>query len=210
MKKVLLSAFIIAVAVSSASAQLLPSFQFGIKGGANLTHLNSNGISGNFSSDNRAGFLAGFWARIGGAGINFQPELYYTSKNANVEVVAVTASGVSNTTTTVKANYRSIDLPLLVGTKFGVLGNGIRVNTGPVVSFAVNKDNSFKNAAGSAIDLDVKGQNYAWQFGVGADIRRLSLDLRYEAGIKKVTNDDNYKTRINLFNLTLGYRLFSL
>jgi hypothetical protein len=212
MKKILLSACIILAAAASASAQLLPSFQFGIKAGANLTHL-SNSVSNNFSSDNRAGFLAGFWARVGGAGIHFQPELYYTSKNANVDIATAAATANGSTTTasvTTKANFRSIDLPLLIGTKFGVLGNGVRLNTGPVISFVIDKDNSFKNAVGGATSLDVKGQNYAWQFGVGADIRRLSLDLRYEAGISKVTNDDNYKTRISLFNLTLGYRLFSL
>ncbi|GAB2688999.1 hypothetical protein GCM10027037_09570 [Mucilaginibacter koreensis] len=213
MKKILLSAFITLAAAASASAQLLPSFQFGAKAGVNLTHLSASGFS-NFNSENRAGFLAGFWARIGGAGIHFQPELYYASKNANVSAAATatTANGSGTVTavTLAKANFRSIDLPLLVGTKFGVLGNGVRLNTGPVISFVIDKDNSFKNALGSATNFDAKGQNYAWQFGVGADIRRVSLDLRYEAGISKVTNDDNYKTRINLFNFTLGYRLFSL
>ena len=199
MKKFLFAIALMAGTAISASAQLLPSFQFGIKGGVNLTDF-STSASTALSSNNRAGYLAGFWARVGGAGINFQPELYITSKD-----VDLTANNVTHT-----AKYTSIDLPLLIGTKFGVLGNGIRINTGPVISFAVNKDQSTGQAFSSATHLDYKDQNYAWQFGVGADVRRLSLDLRYEAGINKINNDNGDKARINLFNLTLGYRLFSL
>ncbi len=211
MKKILFCALAAMLVSISASAQLLPSFQFGVKGGLNITHFTKSFYS-NFDSENRAGFIGGFWARVGGAGLHFQPELYYTSKNATLYSSAASASSISpsTSTTSYKANFKSIDLPLLIGTKFGILGNGVRLNTGPVVSFVIDKENSFKNAVGSAYNLDVKGQNYAWQFGVGADIRRISLDLRYEAGISKVTNDNNDKTRINLFNLTLGYRLFSL
>ena len=212
MKKIILSVFVITASIASASAQLLPSFQFGVKGGVNLSRF-STSLSTGLSSDNRAGYLAGFWARIGGAGINFQPELYYTNKSAtiNSQIATVSTSGItSSSTISEKATYKSIDLPLLIGTKFGVLGNGIRVNTGPVISFAVDKNQDAKDAFSNATALHFKDQNYAWQFGVGADVRRLSVDLRYEAGITKVDNDYNQKTRLNLFNLTLGYRLFSL
>ncbi len=208
MKKLLLAAAIAIICSASASAQLLPGFQFGLKGGINLTSI-SKSVANTFDSDNRAGYIAGLWARVGGAGLYFQPELYLTSKNVTLHSGTFGPDGdvvtVSN-----KARFTSIDLPLLIGTKFGVLGSGLRINTGPLISFAINKDQNTGEAFTQATRLNYKDQNYAWQFGVGADVSRLSVDLRYEAGLNRVSTDSGDKTRINLFNLTLGYRLFSL
>lgn len=196
--------FFYALAVScclslSASAQLLPSFSFGVKAGANLSSFSTQNT---LSSDNRAGYLAGFWARVGGGGIHFQPELYYTSKNVEFK----DQNGVNNT-----AKFKSFDLPLLVGTKFGALGTGVRFNTGPLISFVTSKDQSAGEAFNNATRLRYKDQNYAWQFGVGLDVQRVSFDLRYELGLNKIdSGDGNSQVRANLFNLTMAYRLFSL
>jgi len=198
-KTIYLLALTFCVALS-ASAQILPSVQFGIKAGANLSSFSTENT---LSSNNRAGYLAGIWARVGAAGIHFQPELYYTGKNVKF---TDEATGAVNT-----ANFRSIDVPLLVGAKFGAFGIGARLNTGPLISFAVSQDQSVGNAFSNASRLRYKDQNYAWQFGTGLDIQRLSLDLRYELGLNKLENGNGQsKVRANLFNLTLAYRLFSL
>jgi hypothetical protein len=196
MKTFLLSLTICLITTYFASAQVLPSFQFGVKAGTNLSSLSSTAGS-TFSSGNRAGYLGGFWARFGALGFNFQPELYLTSKN-----VDITSSNGET-----KAKFTSIDVPLLVGAKVGALGVGGRFYTGPLVSFAVNKDQSFSGALGNATSLNYKDQNFAWQFGAGLDIKAISIDLRYEAGITKQTYNSS-NTRVNLFNISLAYRLF--
>ena len=71
MKKFVLALSLIAASISFASAQIIPSFQFGIKGGVNLSSLNYSNSA--FSSNNRAGYLGGLWARFGALGFNFQP-----------------------------------------------------------------------------------------------------------------------------------------
>jgi len=177
------------------SAQVIPSFAFGAKAGVNLSQFSTTGT---LSSSNRAGFLGGFYARFGALGFNFQPELYYTSKNVTYDYQGVKT----------QANFRSIDLPLLFGAKVGAFGVGGRFYTGPVASFAIDKDHSFSEAAGQAFHLNTKGENFAWQVGAGLDLRNLSLDLRYEAGLSKMTFPNNSQSRINLFNLSLGYKLF--
>jgi hypothetical protein len=177
-----------------ASAQILPSFQFGIKGGVNLSKFSTNNT---FNSDNQAGYLGGIWARIGALGINFQPEAYYTSK------IATVTNG--NYSSTVKLN--SIDVPALVGFKFGTFGIGGRLYTGPVASFILSQDQTFKSAVADIAHLSFKDQNYAWQFGAGVDISSLSVDLRYEKGLSNL-NNSGYDQKLNLFNLSLGYRLF--
>lgn len=197
MKKLILIITIVTASFGVASAQLLPSFQFGIKGGLNLSNL---AASNTFATSNQAGYLGGIWARFGALGFNFQPELYLTSKNVTI---SNTADGET------KAKFTSVDVPLLFGGKVGAFGLGGRFYTGPVVSLAVNKDQSFTGAVDKAVTLNYRDQNLAWQFGAGLDIQSISIDLRYEAGITQ----QNYQyshTRINLFNVTLAYRIFSL
>ena len=194
MKKFNITLTICLAAISFASAQIIPKVQFGIKGGMNLSSLSK---SGNFSADNQAGYLGGIWARFGALGFNFQPETYVTSKN-----VTLTDNGVVT-----NAKFTSIDVPLLFGGKVGAFGFGARFYTGPVVSFAINKDQTYSSAASSITKLDYKDQNYAWQVGAGVDIQSLSVDLRYEAGLSKQTYGAG-STKINLFNLSLAYRVF--
>ena len=198
MKKLILTLITITTAFTFASAQVIPSFQLGIKGGVNFASLSSSAGS-TFSSDNRAGYLGGLWARVGALGFNFQPELYVTGKN-----VQITDNG-----TEVKAKFTSIDVPLLFGGKIGAFGFGGRFYTGPLVSFAINKNQSFGTAAGNATSLDYKDQNYAWIFGAGVDIRNISVDLRYEAGLSKQTYGSS-QTKVSLFSLSLAVPLLKI
>jgi len=190
MKKTLLILTVVLVTAYSSKAQIIPSFAFGIKGGMNLTSISKTGT---FATDNRAGYLGGIWARFGALGFNFQPEAYVTGKN-------VTVDGV-------KQRFTSVDVPLLVGGKVGAFGLGARFYTGPLVSFAINKDQNYGSAAGNIAHLNYKNQNYAWQLGAGVDIRSISVDLRYEAGLSKQDYGTG-STKINLFNLSLAYKLF--
>jgi hypothetical protein len=195
MKKLILSAFFICFS-AIAFGQVLPSFQFGIKGGTNLSKLTTDNT---LSSDNRSGYYAGVWARIGAAGIHFQPELYLAGKNTTL----TNDAGLEN-----KVKFTSVDVPLLVGTKIGAAGVGLRLNTGPVVSFILDDKQSFGDAAGNVFRGDFKNQALAWQFGAGFDFGKLGLDLRYEAGLSKIGKSGYDDTKLNLFTLGLALRLF--
>jgi hypothetical protein len=201
MKRICTTLLVIAITFKFASAQIIPipTIQFGLKGGVNLTSLQSSS-SATFATGNQAGYLGGIWARFGVSGFIFQPEMYLTSKNVDL----TTQDGGS-----IDAKFTSLDVPLLVGLKFGALGFGGRVYTGPLVSFAINKSQSVDAAAKDVYSLDYKDQNFAWQLGAGLDIKRISIDLRAEAGITEQTYRYNH-TRVNLFNLSVGYSLFKL
>lgn len=196
MKKIILSALLLSFSVAGFS-QVLPSFQFGIKGGANLAKLSTENT---FSSDNRAGYYAGLWARIGAAGIHLQPELYISGKNTTLKR---SSDGAEN-----EVKFTSVDVPVLVGTKIGAAGVGIRLNTGPVVSFIVDDKQTVKTAVGNVFSGNFKGQSFAWQFGAGLDISKLGLDLRYEAGLSKIGKDGYEGSKLGLFTFGLAYRLF--
>lgn len=195
MRKLILSALLICTGFA-ASSQILPSFQMGIKAGTNLSKLSTDNT---FSSDNRAGYYAGLWTRIGAAGIHLQPELYISGKNTTLKDV----NGLEN-----EVKFTSLDVPVLVGTKIGAAGVGLRLNTGPVVSFILNDDQSLGQAAGSAFNGNFKGQNIAWQFGAGLDISKLGVDIRYEQGLSKIGENGYNDTKLKLFTVGLAYRLF--
>jgi len=196
MKKIILSALLICFS-SLAFSQILPSFQFGIKGGTNLSKLTTDNT---LSSENRAGYYAGVWARIGAAGIHFQPELYLAGKNTTLK----NSAGIEEN----KVNFTSLDVPLLVGTKIGAAGIGLRLNTGPVVSFILDEKQSFGNAASDVFSGRFKNQAVAWQFGTGLDVGKLGIDLRYEAGLSKIGKSGYDDTRLSLFTLGLALKLF--
>jgi hypothetical protein len=195
MKKIVLLALFVAFNLTAFS-QVLPSFQLGFKGGVNLSKLSTEDT---FNSESRAGYYVGLWTRIGAAGIHLQPELYLSGKNSTLK----DNSGQLN-----KVKFTSMDVPILVGTKVGAAGVGLRLNTGPVVSFVLSDDQSLKDAAGSAFKGDFKGQNFAWQFGAGVDVGNLGVDLRYETGLSKIGKNGYNDTKLSLFTLGLAYRLF--
>jgi hypothetical protein len=195
MKKIILSALLLCSGLTGFS-QVLPSFQLGLKAGTNLSKLSTENT---FSSDNRAGYYAGLWARIGAAGIHLQPELYLSGKNTILKA----DNGQEN-----KIKFTSLDIPILVGTKIGAAGIGVRLNTGPVVSFILNDEQSFGQAANSAFTGDFKGQNIAWQFGAGLDVSKLGIDVRFEQGLSKIGKDGYNDTKLSLFTVGLAYRLF--
>lgn len=194
MKRITLAALFICCSFF-AFGQVLPSFQMGLKGGLNLSKFSTENT---FGSDNRAGYYAGIWTRIGAAGIHLQPELYISGKNTTLK-----NSGLES-----KVKFTSLDVPVLVGTKIGAAGVGIRLNTGPVASFILSDDQSFNQAASNIFSGDFKGQAFAWQFGAGLDVGKLNVDLRYELGLSKLNSAGYPDTKLNLFTFGLGLRLF--
>lgn len=193
MKKIFLSLLLIAGTTLAASAQILPSFQFGLKAGANFSNLKDVSIK----SETRTGVLGGVWARVGGAGIHFQPELYFVSKGSD---------GTEG-----KFKFTTMDLPLLLGTRIGVGPVAARVQIGPVVSFVMDEEHSFIDNVGQATQFDnYKKQTFALTGGIGLDISNLRADLRYEQGLSDVydSKETEDNGRLKLWTLSVGYRLF--
>lgn len=195
MKRFLL-ATLLTCCTSFAFSQVLPSFQMGIKGGFNLSKFSTENT---FASENKAGYYGGIWTRIGAAGIHLQPELYLSGKNTTLKG----SGGQEN-----QVKFTSLDVPVLVGAKIGAAGIGVRLNTGPVASFILSKEQTFENAASDIFNGRFKNQAFAWQFGTGLDVGKLNVDLRYEMGLSKL-NDAGYpETKLNIFTFGIGIKLF--
>lgn len=203
MKKTLLILAIFTASIGFASAQVLPQFQIGAKAGLNFMNLNTNSATSNFNSSNQAGYLAGIWLRFGALGFIIQPEGYYSSKTVSI----------TDDQGTVKQTFKSLDVPLLFGGKVGALGFGVRFYAGPVASFIIDKDQSFSDASQNAAALKFKDQNFAGTAGIGIDVKRFSLDVRYEHGFTDHpygADSPQQTTKVNLFNVTLGISFVKL
>jgi len=181
-------------------------FRIGIKGGVNLSSVKVASLSTNL--ENKTGYQLGAFARIGRT-IFLQPEVYFTAKEVNVDVLnsLTTNQGV------VGFSQKSLDVPLLAGIKLGPL----RVLAGPVASYAVSASTSPDAAiksyfSGTSQDI-INRSSFSYQAGIGFDILNLSLDLRYEGAMSELKNTVavpsgfNYSQKPSYYQATIGFRI---
>ena len=181
-------------------------FRIGIKGGVNLSSVKVASLSSNL--ENKTGYQLGAFARIGRT-IFLQPEVYFSAKEVNVDVLnsLTTNQGV------VGFSQKSLDVPLLLGVKLGPL----RVMAGPVATYAIsastNPDAAVKSYfSGTSQDI-INRSSFSYQAGIGFDILNLSLDLRYEGAMSELKNTVavpsgfNYSQKPSYYQATIGFRI---
>lgn len=205
MKKAILLGLLTAGAFSfSAQAQDL---KLGVKAGLNVSSLKTDKTI--FKNDNSVGYLAGIWGRIGGSKFHIQPEAYFTSKNATIHPEAGDAGS-----TLVKGDlkFTNIDVPILLGTKFPVGPVKLKLQAGPLFSFVVDENNSYKDNVTGTINeglRDYKDKFSSLVVGTGIDFSKLIFDLRYEYGLGNISrNETAGKQTLNLWTISVGYSLF--
>lgn len=194
MKNLFFTALLVAGFSTSALAQT--GSGFGIKGGLNYGGSGDyfESISNNFENpDQNLGYHIGVFGKIGNK-FYLRPELIYTK---------------------LKSDYNSgdfemskIDLPLLVGLK--VLGP-LNVFAGP--SFQYILDTEFDTLTINQVENDF---SVGLNFGIGINLNKLGIDLRYERGFtdneatfinNNIATSDRLDTRPEQLILSLSYRL---
>lgn len=191
----------------SAEAQL---FTLGPKIGLSSSKIRVvDDVNGIIEGDSEVGFHAGLFARVSLLGFYVQPEAIFTSASGNIvvqESLTQTSESVQELT------YNKVDVPVMLGAKIGPL---FRFNLGPVFSFILSED----VRAGGAIEeirSNYNDANVGYQIGVGLDISKITLDLRYENNLSALgdsvtipqVGEFSTDTRNRLIQFTLGYKLF--
>jgi hypothetical protein len=194
-----------------------PFFTFGLKAGVNYSELTYNSLSvanGNAfdltSSDGRAwGLAAGGFFRVGRT-IFLQPEIMLSQKGGRY-MIGSTGGTVNSRQVDIK--FTNVDLPLLVGVK---LAKVFRINAGPVLTFRTSDNGNL----GDTFDQYASDNNYfrkgliGYQAGIGFDLGKLVLDLRYEGNVRDViridfvnpNNQGQFLSKSNLFQATVGFK----
>ncbi|MVZ65997.1 outer membrane beta-barrel protein [Sphingobacterium sp. DK4209] len=192
MKKIILAFAALFLMVQASQAQLLPSFKLGVKGALNFSSLKSEGKW--LNSDTKTGYQLGVWGRVGIAGFHVQPELYYSQKTAGFDPESESENG--------EVTLKSMDLPILLGTRIGLGPLGVRLQAGPVFSFAQDGKVDLK----SATDFEnYKKSSTGIIGGIGADIRNITIDLRYEHGLNNVSTKSDQNQKISMWSIGVGY-----
>lgn len=218
MKKALFA--LIFLSALQANAQFNRKLVFvGIKGGANFSKLQTEGLTiskpgasvQDFfknNSGNRTGYMVGAYARIGRK-FFIQPEVLLSSKGGTFEIF----KNGSATPVNVDVKFSQIDIPVLVGFKLGPL----RVNAGPMASLNVSQGSklgdALKDYTTQNINKTIEQATFGYQAGVGLDIRSFNIDLRYESGLSNISqlnlqNNAQFNTKVSLWQLSLGFVLF--
>jgi hypothetical protein len=189
MKKVLLGVvFMLAFAIGT-KAQV----NVGIKGGANFSQLNGNN---NFNSSTLVGYQAGLFARFGGS-VYLQPEVYLSSTGGKFS---------DNNGYDANVRFTKLNVPLLVGFRFGKDDLNFRLMAGPIYSYNINtSQNLSANFNAAYADFGhYNNSTLGLQGGVGVDIGPITTDVRYEGGLSDV--NQRYGQRQNLWALSVGFK----
>lgn len=192
--------------IFSLSITLAQDLKLGIKAGLNVTNLKTD--KSLFNSENNVGYVAGVWGRLGGNSFHFQPEAYFTSKNASINIPTDQAA-----TDFVKGDlkFTNIDVPLLIGTKFPLGPIKAKLQAGPLFSFVIDEKKSYgsniSDVSKEAL-TNYKDKFSSLVFGTGVDIAKIAVDLRYEYGLGNISKYEGEKQKLNLWTITVGYSFF--
>ncbi len=154
------------------------------------------------TGDAVTGFQIGAQTRIKIAMFFVQPELYFNAGGATVEQVYE-----NGPTELLNIKYNSIDLPVLLGVKLGP----VRLMLGPSGSYVMKEENDL-----TSLDPDYSllssSMTWGWQGGIGVDLSKFTIDLRYEGSLSKfaesITIDGRdyiLDARPNQILISLGY-----
>ena len=209
MKK--LHLFIIAISLSVSTFSQL---QLGIRGGVSSSSIKvsdaielANGEEISIDNYNPLlGFHFGVVTRAQLFNVYLQPELLFSSTGGEVHYIELTNEDVVVTDEIRTLKYNKIDIPVLAGMKFGPA----RIQVGPVASFVINEKNElFDNPE---YKQELNKATFGYQVGVGLDLFKLLVDLKYEGNLsrlgKGVTIDNrvyNFDTRNSQFIFSIGY-----
>ena len=198
MKKITILIAVLCVLHLNTFAQIIP-FTFGPIIGTGLT-IPSTNLSSTTVKPNGS-FIGGVFARVSIKRVYIQPEVYYTNKVANFTTTAVPGYDVDS-----KLKTGNINVNALLGVKLLKLTSmfNVRAFAGPSTSLIVAK--SFSTLGVTDSNPNIAKSSFNVQAGIGVDITKLTIDVRYEKGFTNISNGtDNLK--INSVLLTLGFKI---
>ncbi|MGO4822281.1 MULTISPECIES: porin family protein [unclassified Flavobacterium] len=209
--KIALASFLFSCfAFSGANAQdkMLKAPTFGFKGGVNFSNLYTDNVDDN---NVLTGFNAGLFAKLPVSNtVAIQPEIYYTTKGAEVTYNNAFANG------TAKFNVNYVEVPVLLVVN---LTDKFNIHAGPYAAYMVSgKTENDNNLFTSNDELDTNDFNKfdaGIAAGLGVDLEVLSFGVRYNYGLTKVGKERDYSgtsytypdAKNSVLNVYVGFAL---
>jgi len=154
---------------------------FGIKGGVNLSNFIGEDAERNST---KTGFIGGAFFCFNFTTFCIQPEILYTQKGCVSDLIVT---------------YNYVDIPVLVKIPL-IRKYGVSPYLGPAVSLLANA---------KIADFDISQYVNSPDLGLvlGGEIKtpfKISLDVRYTMGLRKIFNDYNDDIKHSVFSIMLG------
>jgi opacity protein-like surface antigen len=169
--------------VQVADAQM---FSYGVKAGVGFSSLQFEDITGIsdggdvydlITGDAVLGYHLGIQTQVNVAMVVIKPELYFNAGGGTVEQVV--AGGANEL---LDVSFNRVDLPVLVGVKFGPA----RIKAGPVGSYVISETNELTELEPD-YEIFTKSMTWGFQAGIGMDImKKVSIDARYEGSLSQL------------------------
>ncbi|MEZ0451652.1 porin family protein [Sphingobacterium thalpophilum] len=178
-----------------AFAQEQSFIQIGIKGGSSLNKLNTE--LADLDDKYALGLHVGGMARLNFGRAYVQGEALFSKRKAALKPQGQTES---------KLKWNAIDIPVMIGYKIVQQQDmNLRVFGGAVYSYTLNDNLSPLKALKEGIRHFDKS-NLQFTGGLGVDINRFSIDLRYERGFSDLSK--SFKSKPQAFSIGVGYFIF--
>lgn len=156
------------------------------------------------------GFNAGLFLRAESSkNLFFQTELHFSTTTVEYQLTELDTynpyAGI------VSETYYDLNLPIHVGLKFGSDLVKFRVQGGPILTKNIGGNTSIGDVVNN-YQQEFQDLNVGWQAGVGLDIWKVSVDVRYEGDFGKYANhmqffgnDLEFDDRERLLKFSVGW-----
>ena len=178
---------------------------FGVKGGISFVSLSFDDVDQGDEVSSRTSYVIGGFVGIPVTPmISVQPEVLWAP--AGTEVTSAELGGQ-----TAEISFNQVQVPVLLKANIGKSSTRPFVVVGPVFGFKASKL-KFKIADFETTDPEETGDNdasstdVAIAFGGGVDVGKLSVEVRYNLGVKDLdTSSDSAKTRSLMLLAGFGF-----
>jgi len=189
MKRIYTVLLAMALVVAIANTGKSQGFQLGLKLLGNATSL--NGFDKNISAQDLKGkltFGAGLFATIKFSKLGVQPEVLYMRQGAKFTYTDATLGDL-------KFNQKMTYLTIPVMINF-YLVKFVHIEVGPYFGILLDANQDLSGSLGTSSLVGLGGNNkdsfkssdFGAAFGVGLDVKKLNLSLRYMLGLSDVNN----------------------
>jgi Outer membrane protein beta-barrel domain len=182
------------------SHAMMAQFHIGIKGGANITKIESKTFENEFSY----GYHLGGFAEIVGSGkkLGIQPEVLFSQVSTTIDsnYTHVYQNVFNSDQSKVKLNYLTI--PILLTYK--LIGNFMTLQAGPQFGILMNQDKTLLQNGGDAF----KKGDFSMVGGVQFKLSAIRISGRYVVGLNNINDIDNQdQWKSQGFQVSLGLAL---
>ena len=187
-------------------------FKIGVRGGLSTMDISANELIINNKQDIKRlgiavtdanyGMHLGLFMQAQLGKFFIQPEVLFNSNS--VEYALNDFSDANIISTLKKESFQNLDLPIMVGAKFGPL----RLQGGPVGHVHLNSKSELFDIEGYSQKFE--DMTWGYQAGIGLDLWKFIIDLKYEGSFKKYGDHMVFDGKNYAFDDTPGRFIASL